>query len=251
MRQALETFHEVKDVFIDLETHHSFNIPKLHSMLHYIDGITRLGSADGFNSEAYERLHINYAKNAYKATSGRDYVAQMTTWLQRHEAMVLHASYITWRTASFPKAARNGEIMSETGARTYKVAKNPSHFAVSTHTLASRYGAHDFIQALDNFICQNPGNANMRPSVHDRFNLYNSVAVCLPETPYASESTCRIRASPGHANGPRKKPTPPHFDTVLVMNNKEEGFQGNIRLLCNVIYSCFGRIACCPSSSPL
>jgi hypothetical protein len=233
MQQALETFHEVKDIFVGLDAHTSWKIPKLHSMLHYTDAITRLGALDGFNSEAFERLHIDFAKKAYKSTNRRDYVAQMTKWLQRREAMAIHASYLTWHVASDSNAVSAGEIELEIvlSTRTYKVAKKPSSFAVSTHTLANRYSAGDFIQALDNFICQNPRNASMRPSVHDRFDLYNSVAVCSPETPYASGLVSRIRASPGHTNGPRKSPTPSYFDTVLVMtDSKEGGLNGKISI---------------------
>jgi hypothetical protein len=230
MRQALETFHEVKDVFTDLQSCHSFRIPKLHSMIHYCDAITRVGALDGFNSEQTERFHIDYAKKAYKATNGRDYVAQMTKWLQRCEAIALHESYLKWHATFSADAAGVGDLESEVvlGKRTYKVAKKPHRFAVSTQTLASHYGAGDFIQALNKFIGQNPHRTNMRPNPHDRFCLYNSVAVCLPETPFASGDVCRIRASPGHSNGPRKPPTPPYFDTVLVINNKDEGLQGNI-----------------------
>jgi hypothetical protein len=60
-----------------------FNIPKIHSMEHYTPKICLLGSADGFNTEAPERLHIDYAKEGYRASNKKDYIAQMTTWLQR------------------------------------------------------------------------------------------------------------------------------------------------------------------------
>jgi hypothetical protein len=71
-------------------------IPKLHKLMHYRDAIERLGSLDGFNSEAMERLHIDYAKIAYRASNRKDHVAQMTRWLERQEAVDKHSAYIRW-----------------------------------------------------------------------------------------------------------------------------------------------------------
>src|ERR1700732_1108627 len=58
MQTALNTFHANKDSFVKLSIHDHFNIPKIHSMLHYIQSIRYLGSADGFNTEYPKRLHI-------------------------------------------------------------------------------------------------------------------------------------------------------------------------------------------------
>ena len=65
-------------------------------MLHYLDSIRALGSADGYNSESPERLHIDYAKEAYRAGNDVDYVARMTKWLQCQEAVNCHAAYLNW-----------------------------------------------------------------------------------------------------------------------------------------------------------
>jgi hypothetical protein len=96
MQEALDRFHTNKDIFIDEGIREHFNISKLHSLLHYIDSIILFGSLDGFNSEHPERLHINYAKKGYRASNKRDYVIQMTRWLQRQEAMDLCAAYLQW-----------------------------------------------------------------------------------------------------------------------------------------------------------
>src|SRR5882762_1286032 len=62
MQEALDLFHANKDAFIDLNIHEHFNIPKLHSMLHYILSIQKLSSIDGLNSEGPERLHIEIGR---------------------------------------------------------------------------------------------------------------------------------------------------------------------------------------------
>ncbi|KAK0220036.1 hypothetical protein IW262DRAFT_1554754 [Armillaria fumosa] len=65
LHEALNRFHEHKEIFIQLEarTQNHFNIPKIHSMEHYEDLIRLFGSADGYNTESPERLHIDYTKD--------------------------------------------------------------------------------------------------------------------------------------------------------------------------------------------
>ncbi|KDQ62839.1 hypothetical protein JAAARDRAFT_110084, partial [Jaapia argillacea MUCL 33604] len=89
-------FHANKDIFIQLHVCQHFNIPKIHAMQHYMDAILSHGSPAGFNTELPERLHIDYAKDAYRASNRRDYVKQMTKWLQRQEAVALFTSYLQW-----------------------------------------------------------------------------------------------------------------------------------------------------------
>lgn len=75
------TFHRHKDVFIELGVREHFNIPKLHSMAHYLESITQKGALDGYNTELSEWLHIDFAKDTYGSGNRRDYIAHMTTWL--------------------------------------------------------------------------------------------------------------------------------------------------------------------------
>ncbi|KAG2363976.1 hypothetical protein BDR07DRAFT_1218649, partial [Suillus spraguei] len=97
LQSALNDFHEHKSIFIDLGAHRDFNIPKLHAMVHYVESIKSQGSADGFNTEFPERLHIDFAKDAYHATNQKDYVAQMTRWLAHQEAVDQFEAYLDWR----------------------------------------------------------------------------------------------------------------------------------------------------------
>ncbi|KAJ7369103.1 hypothetical protein DFH08DRAFT_675881, partial [Mycena albidolilacea] len=77
MQAALNTFHAHKQVFVDLNIWKHFNIPKFHSLQHYVDGICHLGSANGYNTESPERLHINFAKKVYCTSNCCDYTEQM------------------------------------------------------------------------------------------------------------------------------------------------------------------------------
>ena len=96
MRDALHDFHRHKDIFIELGIREQFNIPKLHALLHYLKAVSSLGRLYGLNTETSERLHIDYAKKAYRASSRNEYTVQMTTWLQRQEALVRQDSHLSW-----------------------------------------------------------------------------------------------------------------------------------------------------------
>ena len=96
LRDVLSAFHRHKDVFVQLGIRKQFNIPKLHALLHYLEAICALGCLDGLNTEMSERLHIDYAKVAYRASSCNEYTTQMTTWLQRQEALVRRDAYLAW-----------------------------------------------------------------------------------------------------------------------------------------------------------
>ncbi|KAI6042679.1 hypothetical protein EDC04DRAFT_2866646 [Pisolithus marmoratus] len=60
MEESLKTFHVCED----------FNVPKIHSLQHYVSSIQALGSADSYNMD-----------------NKHDYVEQMALWLQQQEAI--------------------------------------------------------------------------------------------------------------------------------------------------------------------
>ena len=61
-------------------------------------------SLDGFNTESPEQLHIDYAKKGYWASNKKDYVQQMTVWLERQEAVARFCAYLDYVIALDPKA---------------------------------------------------------------------------------------------------------------------------------------------------
>lgn len=90
-------YHRYKLVFqrAGIRTH--FNFPKGHSTEHYEPSIRALGTADGYNTEHPERLHIDFAKVAYSASNKQiTYLKQMTNWLNRQEAIIRFTSFLEW-----------------------------------------------------------------------------------------------------------------------------------------------------------
>src|SRR6202451_2794599 len=69
---AWVAFHKNLQYFVEKgmqNDHNNFNIPKLHSIHHHINSIISRGSVDRFSTESPECLHINFAKNTYRATN--------------------------------------------------------------------------------------------------------------------------------------------------------------------------------------
>ena len=62
MEAELDTWHRYRAYFIDAGVREDFNIPKFHSLQHYIDSIRWLGTTDNYNTAMFEHLHIDFAK---------------------------------------------------------------------------------------------------------------------------------------------------------------------------------------------
>ncbi|KAF8134816.1 hypothetical protein EV363DRAFT_1447582 [Boletus edulis] len=215
LQAALDNFHHHKEIFVDLGYHKHFNIPKFHSLTHYVSTIRSLGSLDGFNSEHSERLHIDYAKKAYAKSNRRDYTAQMTKWLQRQEAEDLEAVYPSDKADSVaPSTSLN---LSPTGSQ-YRVSKRPHLPKKTVKYLVDHHGAVGFIAALKAFIDTLPVNHHyLEPNAYDRFDCYTNIVV--PLQPHEHRS-----------NGPHKPPTPACFDTALVLVDKDEHIHSGLRV---------------------
>jgi hypothetical protein len=112
---ALETFHDTKDVFLQLRD--TFNIPKIHSMLRYAFMIRLFSSADGYSTEAPERLHIDFTKESYRASNKRDFTIQMTVHLRRKESLRKFAGFLAWRQLPGVNARMNSDIGDSTDSR--------------------------------------------------------------------------------------------------------------------------------------
>lgn len=284
MQDALNIFHADKSIFIELDIRQHFNIPKIHSMQHYIPSIRNLGSADGYNSESPERLHIDFAKDAYKASSRVDYISQMTHWLEIQEAVYRHSAYIRWVEASLNGAKVddlddsdvreiNSEFQSHSVMQTllpqfrpsgvwknhgYRVAKNTPYTGVSVARLQSEFGAVDFIPAFQTFLNTCLPASSLRASELDKFNLYSSMLVLLPPASHSSDlkRINKVRAHPTVKNhNPRKQPLPAHFDCLFAVENLEnwrmgKGFDGNVPLfyLFILLFLILSRPACCTST---
>ncbi|KAG2137633.1 uncharacterized protein EDB93DRAFT_1322465 [Suillus bovinus] len=213
LENALAIFHTHKDYC------EHFNIPKLHQLSHYVQSIKLFGAADGFNTELPERLHIDFAKEAYHASNKRDYEEQMVLWLQRQEAVFCRTTYLEWVAE---RAARQTERESEL-----------PHPRRSVQHLETMHGAVDFLPALTLFLQKHlPHNHSIVPGPQDRFDTFRQVVVILPPDPRVSElpKCLRVRATPEvlPSSSGRKPGSPNRFDMALVSS---DGVQASKALL--------------------
>ncbi|KAJ3725311.1 hypothetical protein C8R42DRAFT_576337 [Lentinula raphanica] len=100
MKKELDTWHKNRDYFIAQGAREHFNIPKFHSLLHYVDSIRWTGTTDNSNTEAFERLHIEFAKEGWRASNKRDFFPQMISFISRQEKVASFDFYQSW---AFPK----------------------------------------------------------------------------------------------------------------------------------------------------
>jgi hypothetical protein len=96
MDKAWSAIHEKKSIFLELGIRENFNIPKFHSLIHYVSAIRSHGTLDGYNTESPERLHIDFAKVPFQQGNKRDYTVQMTTWMSRRDAVWRQEMFLRW-----------------------------------------------------------------------------------------------------------------------------------------------------------
>ncbi|TFK53379.1 hypothetical protein OE88DRAFT_1711413 [Heliocybe sulcata] len=239
MQQALDGLYVVKGIFIQYLVWQHFNIPKFYSLLHYIDTIRALGMADGYNTELPEHLHIEYAKNAYRASNKRDYEIQMARWLQRQDVAARLASYIEWVTgqASFDKA-EDGEGNEEEeedeedpeGRDMLRTAhlRPQNHVAIGiarkVDRLEQEYGAMEFLPALRAFLAETCATLKIQPKRSDVFDVYKAARIPLPSNYHLPDSTInstKVHAVPSRrTKNARKSDLPARFDMVLAVEDR-------------------------------
>jgi hypothetical protein len=261
---AWATFHENKKIFEELEIREHFNISKLHNIKHYVDSIRSRGSADGFNTEGSERLHIDLAKMGYNSSNKKAYIRQMTVWLRRQDAVHHFCSYLQWAipgyVAELAKVAdddiddeedegnegheeEDDEVAEgEHSTNTYVVAKKPGFPNTPVTSIINDFGATDFLPHLDSFLRTKSIVSPTFPAMNSTFPVYKRMTLSLPLVPAVTAQVTKdtVRATKSEPakvtpNG-LKKAVPGYFSTVLVRVHARERDKGPLDGTCP---SCF------------
>ncbi|KAJ7893406.1 hypothetical protein B0H14DRAFT_3081378 [Mycena olivaceomarginata] len=227
MDAAWASFHANKHVFEDLEIRKKFDINKLHKLKHYTESIRTRGTADGYNTENMERLHIDLAKVGYKATNRKAYIRQMTVWLQRQESVHRFGSYLQWAVPGYvARAAANDDPDDEDDdhpdsddeADESPASISPYSIAKKTALPQSQY----FLHKLDEFLQSKSLASDVEPSEASTFPVFKHISLTLPAVSEVSSRAVqdKIRAVRGEpvkmtAKGV-KLAKGAQFDTVLV-----------------------------------
>jgi hypothetical protein len=231
LEDSLSRFHTNKAIFVDLGIREHFNVPKIHSLIHYSPSIRLFGTTDNYNTEQTERLHIDFTKDAYRATNHKDEYTQMTTWLERREKVQLHSAFIKWRQQSDQEENISAKPIGppRPGARSLRMTRHPTLKAVSFNELAQKYGAVEFQDALADFIAHTNhptvSAATLTRLAADTLIPFLSVPV-YHRIKFVSRDNSEIvdvvqvRPEQKDACG---RPIPPRFDTVLVRGKSQDG----------------------------
>ncbi|KZT20962.1 hypothetical protein NEOLEDRAFT_1074287 [Neolentinus lepideus HHB14362 ss-1] len=225
--EALRQFHDNKDIFVDLGIRNDFNIPKLHALLHYLISIKYFGTTDNYNMEYTERLHIDFAKDAYRATNHKDEYPQMTKWLARREKVLRHEKYVNWRLAGCP-APQSVQLGSSVSRPHLRMTCHPTLKAVPVSTLKTDYGALFFEAAFARFVVQyhdpklSPGQVERSAEnvylPFQRLPVFHKIKFWI-EDPFnrdiGAETSDAVHVRPARQDS-RGRDVPARFDTVLV-----------------------------------
>ncbi|THU96676.1 hypothetical protein K435DRAFT_663997 [Dendrothele bispora CBS 962.96] len=243
LTNALDRFHENKQIFVDLDIRSDFHIPKIHFLNHYVEVVLHLGTFDNFNTEYTERLHIDMAKDAYRSTNKKDEYSQMTKWLERKEKITKHESYLSWvHSGEHPPLRTHWIPPGLNTSRTLKMAKHPSVNTVKIPEVIHRYGATFFRAALCRFVVQlkNPHllGRRLEDAVDSLFLGISHVSTYhrVKFLQYDNLTNVFSTADSIHVQPARKdkygKDVNGRFDTALVRINDSEGPMEVIRDTC-------------------
>ena len=232
MEDALDSFHTHKDVFKQLWPKVNFNFPKLHSLLHFTQSIRLFGATDNYNTEQFEQLHIDLAKDAYHASNKKDEHSQMVTWLERNEQIDLFQQVIEWRRFHTMQQNPIPQLAHSYQGSTFMIAKHPPFPSQDIDKISNFHKAPDFLRSLKVFLrCENlepqMQHGRLQP-IEDtsipfhRIPVWTKVRMCLPDAQEIDgdkETGDAFHAHP--VNG--------RFDTVVVSVDDDDddfGFQG-------------------------
>lgn len=230
MEDALETFHHHKDVLVKLGIRQDLNIPKVHSLLHYVQCIRQFGCTDNYNTEMFERLHIDMAKKGWRASNHKDELPQMINWLCRQEKVALYEVLKRQDPKDSPEADSEDELESEELAdeiiKTHvgiRVAKTAPARQMPLSSIQDHHKAPGFKTDLTKYINDlQPESRRLnreglqRTSLpFDRLDVYHKFKfnpAALSDEQPVSETVKAMPKSTKHEA---------RFDTVIVLDSKD------------------------------
>ncbi|KAI0055226.1 hypothetical protein BV25DRAFT_1921995 [Artomyces pyxidatus] len=218
MQNALDTFLEHRYVFQELGLRDDFNIPKFHSLLHYIDSIKRYGTTDNYNTEMFERFHIDFAKEGWRASNKRDERPQMAQWLSRQEKV---ASFSAYLDSQQPMQ----DVQVESSAKGIRITKSPHqpHQLISSvEVMHDAAGLTRAIKEYINSLVDRRENVARHNLPFSQIDIYHNFRFTRDEVGYDEA----LPSSRGNTEVVHCKPSNEkhvaRFDTVVVYDNSDE-----------------------------
>ncbi|KIY73463.1 hypothetical protein CYLTODRAFT_216470 [Cylindrobasidium torrendii FP15055 ss-10] len=159
MEDALDLWNKHKDVFIRTEVRDDLDIPKFHALRHYVSSIRLFGATNNFNTEMFERLHIEFAKKGWRASNKRDEFPQMTQWVARQENVQSFKRYLVWVHKELAKSNPTTTDKSNTAPDAAAPSKSPPPTASSESMLPNINGRQSLSLSI------HPSKYNQSPRI--------------------------------------------------------------------------------------
>ncbi|PPQ81799.1 hypothetical protein CVT26_010042 [Gymnopilus dilepis] len=219
LQNALDRFHQHRDYFVETGVRDDFNIPKFHSLLHYVESIKLFGTTDNYNTETFERLHIDFAKHGWRASNQRDEFPQMIRWLSRREKI---AGFETFQKELRSRSPEHSTFGPASGRRpsSMKIAKTPHYPGRDIAFIQEKHDAPDLEFYLKQFInrfTDKPVVQRMldpTPLSITKLDVYKMFRFHPEGMQDDEEESDLVRAIPKSAKSPHGQ-----FDTVVVIAN--------------------------------
>ena len=223
---ALNRFVQHRHYFIDIGLREHFNIPKFHSLVHYADSIRLFGTTDNYNTEMFERLHIDFTKNGFRASNKRDEFPQMTRWLSRQEKLSRFETHLRPRTNLPPDPP--GDVSMEPNPTLHpkktmiSMAKHPTYPKSTISVIKEKHNTPDFDYYLKVYInsrlsqplrISELDNHLLPLTKLDVYNLFRFHPTAINDGDSEGDVVKALRKSRTHPKG--------QFDTVIVLVGDE------------------------------
>ncbi|KAG8726275.1 hypothetical protein FRC10_007281, partial [Ceratobasidium sp. 414] len=229
LENALRQFHDSKDVFVRHGAREHFNINKLHSMMHYAQSIRELGALDGYNTESPERLHIDFAKRAYRATNRNDFISQMVQYLERRERVFKFDAYLKWAIPEYAEAGRKkDDVRAAKRTPGWHIALKSPFKPVAQDRLQDIFGIRWFDWALGEFL-ENE-NFDIKIDARDPITVFPKATQFIQDDIFATDGFSNIiHASPHSSQNKLSfEKNGSKFDTVLIQRVRSDEFSYGI-----------------------
>ncbi|TFY74926.1 hypothetical protein EWM64_g9086 [Hericium alpestre] len=151
LEKALDDFYQHCNVFKQLRIHKDFDIPKFHSLVHYVKSIQLFGTTDNYNTEMFEQFHIDFAKKAWQASNHQDKRPQMTQWLSRREKVAMFDEFLL-QTKDSPSVDDGWPPRKSKPA--IQIVNRPPRPKVAIITIEQEHNAPFFSLSLKQYINQ-------------------------------------------------------------------------------------------------
>ncbi|KAG2029433.1 hypothetical protein BDR03DRAFT_1018390 [Suillus americanus] len=152
-------------------------------MLHYAQAIQDFGTTDNYNTEMFERFHIDCAKEGWRASNFHDKVPQMVQWLARQEKVAMFESYLEhYESLDDLQAEKEAGVEDVQGPKMgISISKRPSALNHPLASIQSKHHcptfSHHLICYLNQFLNRSQGQAIPRSQLHSTQLPFNNISV--------------------------------------------------------------------------